>query len=67
MLVVRILLNDKGREIVVRAWEERVNETIEHPRLKRSVSYRGLVRMEAYKIEKHILGDAVYEPFVSRW
>ena len=62
-----ILLNDKGREIVVRAWEERVNETIEHPRLKRSVSYRGLVRMEAYKIEKHIFGDAVYEPFVSRW
>lgn len=62
-----ILLNDKGREIVVRAWEERVNETIEHPRLKRSVSYRGLVRMEAHKLEKHILGDAVYEPFVSRW
>ena len=62
-----IYLNDKGREIVVRKWEERVNETIEHPKLKRKVSYRGLVRMEAYKIQKHILGDEAYVPFVSRW
>ena len=62
-----IYLNDKGREIVVRRWEERVNETIEHPRLKRKVSYRGLVRMEAYKLQKHILGDEPYAPFVSRW
>lgn len=62
-----IYLNDKGREVIVRAWEERVNETIDHPKLKRKVSYRGLVRMEAYKIQKHILGDEEYEPFVSRW
>lgn len=62
-----IYLNDRGREIVLRAWEGRVNETIEHPRLKRNVSYRGLVRMEAYKIQKHILEDMSYEPFVSKW
>ena len=55
-------LNDRGREVVLRAWEARVNETIEHPRLKRNVSYRGLMRMEAYKIQKHILDDAPYEP-----
>ena len=52
---------------MVRKWEERVNETIEHPKLKRKVSYRGLVRMEAYKLQKHILGDEPYVPFVSRW
>lgn len=62
-----IYLNDKGREIVVRAWEEVVNTTIEQPKLKRKVSYRGLVRMEAYKIQKHILGDETYVPFTSRW
>ena len=62
-----IYLNGKGREIVLRAWEERVNETIEHQTLKRNVSYRGLVRMEAYKIQKHILDDTEYLPFVSRW
>ena len=62
-----IYLNDHGREIVLRAWEGRINETIEHPRLKRNVSYRGLIRMEAYKIQKHILDDIPYEPFASRW
>ena len=62
-----IYLSEKGREIVLRAWEQRVNETIEHPRLKRNVSYRGLVRMEIYKIQKHILEGIRYEPFVSRW
>ena len=62
-----IYLNDRGREIVLRSWEERVNETIEHPQLKRNVSYRGLVRMEVYKVQKHILGDALYSPFTSRW
>ena len=62
-----IYLNDKGREIVLRAWETRVNETIEQPALKRSVSYRRLVRMEAYKIQKHILNDGQYTPFISRW
>jgi len=62
-----IYLNDKGREIILRKWEERIQTTVEHPVLKRKVSYRGLVRMEAYKIEKHILEDQVYEPFESRW
>ena len=62
-----ICLNDHGRGVVLRAWETRVNETIEHPLLKRNVSYRGLMRMEAYKIQKHILDDTPYDPFVSRW
>ncbi len=62
-----VYLGEKGREIVIQAWEERLKSTIDHPRLKRKVSYRGLVRMEAYKIEKHILGDEEYRPFVTRW
>lgn len=62
-----VWLNDKGRELVLKRWEERLNETIEHPRLKRSVSYRSLIRLELYKLERHILGEGAYEPFVSRW
>ena len=62
-----IHLNEKGKEIVLRAWQERIETTIEHPRLKRNVSYRGLVRMEVYKVQKHVLGDEEYSPFVSRW
>jgi len=62
-----ILLTDSGREIVLKSWEERLQSTIEHPALKRNVSYRNLLRMEAYKLEKHILGEKEYSPFVSRW
>jgi CRISPR-associated protein Cas1 len=62
-----IYLSEKGRPIVLKAWEERLNSTIEHPRLKRNVSYRSLIRMEAYKIEKHILHDEEYQPFAMRW
>jgi len=62
-----IYLQEAGRKIVVSAWEERLQQTIDHPRLKRKISYRGLMRMEVYKLEKHILGDHVYEPFVAGW
>jgi CRISPR-associated protein Cas1 len=62
-----IYLNEKGREIVLRTWEERIKDTIEHPQLKRNVSYRGLVRMEIYKVQKHILEGKKYSPYASRW
>ncbi|MDD4518377.1 MAG: type I-B CRISPR-associated endonuclease Cas1b [Limnochordia bacterium] len=60
-------LTDTGRGIVLRTWEERLRETITHPRLNRKVSYRTLIKMEVYKLERHILGDAEYRPFISRW
>ena len=62
-----IFLSEKGVQIVLQAWEERLMATIQHPRLKRNVSYRSLLRMEAYKLEKHILDDEEYEPFSMRW
>ncbi|GHS94850.1 CRISPR-associated endonuclease Cas1 2 [Synergistales bacterium] len=62
-----IYLSEKGREIALRAWEGRIQETIEHPKLNRKVSYRGLVRMEVYKLQKHILEGEKYTPYVSRW
>lgn len=62
-----VFLSEKGMQIVLQAWEERLIATIEHPKLKRNVSYRSLLRMEAYKLEKHILDDEAYEPFLMRW
>ena len=49
------------------AYEARLKETVKHPRLGRSVSYRRLIRLDLYKLEKHLLGDETYEPYVSRW
>ena len=56
-----------GRKTFLEAYETRLRETIKHPKLGRSVSYLRLIRMEVYKLEKHLLGDELYEPYVSRW
>ena len=61
------LLKETGRKKFVRAWEERINETFKHPVLKRHVSYKHLIKLECYKLTKHILGMEEYKPFKSRW
>lgn len=62
-----IFLTEAGREIFVKEWEGRLRTTIDHPVLKRKVSYRRLIRLDLYKIEKHLLGDKPYDPYISRW
>lgn len=61
------LLKDSGRKTVVKAWDEKLNETIQHRSLKRSVSYKHLVKLECYKLSKHILGIEEYKPFKAWW
>lgn len=60
-------LKDPGRKIFVRIWEERINETFKHPVLQRHVSYKHLVKLECYKLTKHLLGMEEYKPFKARW
>lgn len=61
-------LSDSGRKIFLKAWEERLKETIKHRKLKKKVSYKHLIKLECYKISKYIL-DIVdnYEPFKIWW
>lgn len=63
----KCLLKDSGRKIVVKAWDEKLNETIKHRSLGRSVSYKHLVKLECYKLSKHILGIEEYRPFKAWW
>ena len=63
----KVYLNEKGREIFVREFEDKLKATIKHDKLKRNVSYRRLIRMELYKMEKHLMGESEYMPFVARW
>lgn len=65
--VERILLKETGKKVFVKAWEERLAETIQHRTLKRSVSYKHLLRLECYKLTKHLLGDGEYKPFKIYW
>ena len=60
-------LNEAGRRLFVEAWEGRLQTTLYHRGLKRNVSYRRLIRLELYKLEKHLLGEKPYTPFRSRW
>jgi CRISPR-associated protein Cas1 len=60
-------LNEEGKKIILREYDEKLKTTIKHRNLKKSVSYRHLIRLECYKLIKHILGSAAYKPFTIWW
>jgi CRISPR-associated protein Cas1 len=60
------LLTEDGRLAVLEAYEETLDRTVEHPRLKRNVSYKTLVRTDVYSLKKHILTGEQYRP-TERW
>lgn len=57
------LLNDDGQKEVTRAFEERLESTVEHPSLNKNVSHQRLLRLEGYKLVKHVSGDDKYEGY----
>ncbi len=63
----KISLKPNGKKIFVQAFEERLEETIKHRTLNRSVSYKHLVKLECYKLQKHLLGIEEYKPFKMWW
>ena len=64
-IVGGLKLNEEGKKIFIKEFERKLSETVYHERLKRSVSYKTLIRLEAYKLEKHILGMEEYEPWID--
>ncbi len=62
-----VLLNDKGRKKFLEQMDERFHQTIKHSKLDKEVSYKHLMRLELYKLEKHLMGEAEYTPFVMDW
>ena len=62
-----VLLKPKGKKTFVQAWETRLTETLKHRTLNRNVSYKHLVKLECYKLVKHILGIEEYKPFKMYW
>ncbi|NLA49705.1 MAG: type I-B CRISPR-associated endonuclease Cas1 [Bacteroidales bacterium] len=61
------LLNESGKKKVLRDWEDRLNQTIKHRKLKKNVSYKHLVKLEVYKLIKHIMKIEEYQPFKAWW
>lgn len=63
----RVTLKANGKKVFVRAFEDRLEETIKHRTLNRSVSYKHLIKLECYKIQKHLLDIEEYKPFKMWW
>lgn len=62
-----INLNDEGKKIFIQNYEDHLNTTIIHKTLKRKITYKSLIKHEAYKVLKHLLEEKEYSPFVMRW
>ena len=63
----KCLLNQTGKKIFVKAIEDKLVETIKHRTLNRNVSYRHLIKLECYKLAKHLLEIEEYRPFKMYW
>lgn len=57
------LLNEDGKKIFIEAFENRINETFMHTKLKRKVSYKHCIKLDGYKLTKFILEDREFVPF----
>ena len=63
----KVLLKNAGKKTLINAFENRLDETIQHRTLKRKVSYKHLIRLECYKLAKHCLEMENYKPFKIWW
>ncbi len=63
-----LYLKDPGKRVFIKAFEERLQETIQHRTLKKKVSYKRLVLLECHKLAKYILKlEEAYNPFKIWW
>ena len=60
------LKKEASRRIVLEL-ENRMKTTIKHKDLGKQVSYQYLIRLEAYKLIKHLIGEKPYEGFKIWW
>lgn len=62
-----LALKENASKKILAEYDERLKRTIRHKELNRDVSYRYLIRLECYKLIKHLIGEKPYEPFVMWW
>lgn len=62
-----VMLTETGRRTFVEELDKRMQTTVRHRHLGKSVSYRRLIRLELYKLQKHLLGEKEYKPYRSLW
>lgn len=60
-------LKRDASKLIVSEFEKKMKQTIMHKELGRQVSYQYLIRLEAYKLIKHLIGEKEYEGFRIWW
>lgn len=60
-------LSEQGSKIILSEYDKRLKQTIMHKELGREVSYRYLIRLECYKMIKHLYDEKKYDAFVMWW
>lgn len=60
-------LKKEASKLIVSEFENRMKQTIMNKELGRQVSYQYLIRLEAYKLIKHLIGEKEYEGFRIWW
>lgn len=61
------ILNERGKRKFLERYEEKLKTTIKHRGLKRNVSYQKIIRLECYKLIKHLLGMKKFKAFKAEW
>lgn len=63
-----VYLTETGRRLFVEVWDERLRRTVRHRGLARHVSYERLVRLDAYRLVRHLTDSTEqYEGFHAWW
>ncbi len=60
-------LNEKGKKIFIQEYENKLQTKIKPKKLKKKKSYRSIIKMECYKLYKHLLEEENYKPFKGEW
>ena len=60
-------LNEAGRKLFIAEFDEQLKQTVSHRRLKRHVSYQRLIRLECYKLIKHLVDMEPYQALRPWW
>lgn len=62
-----VILSREGKGKFITELDKRMRTTIKHRHLGRYVSYRRIIRLELYKIQKHIIEGIKYNPYLALW
>lgn len=60
-------LTKEASMLIASELDAKLHTTIKHKELNKTVSYQHLMRLECYKLIKHLLGEKEYEPFKIWW